>query len=46
VTSILVASAPMITAPLSAVYLNEDVNKYVAFGTLFTIVGIFLVVFV
>ncbi|TFG30515.1 EamA family transporter, partial [Candidatus Thorarchaeota archaeon] len=36
VTSILVASAPMITAPLSAVYLNEDVNKYVAFGTLFT----------
>ncbi|TFG32475.1 EamA family transporter [Candidatus Thorarchaeota archaeon] len=46
VTSILIASAPMITAPLSAVYLNEDVNKYVAFGTLLTIIGILLVIII
>ena len=46
ITSVLVASAPMITAPMSAFYLQEDVNKVVVLGTLLTITGILLVVIV
>lgn len=46
VTSILIASAPMITAPLSALYLHEDVNKNVGIGTILTILGILLVIFI
>jgi len=46
VTSILIASAPVITAPLSVVYLREDVNKSVIIGTILTIIGILLVVFI
>ena len=44
ITSVLIASAPMITAPLAVVYLREDVNRFVIIGTMLTIVGIILVV--
>ena len=46
VTSVLVSSAPIITAPLSALYLHEDVNRYVGIGTILTIIGISLVVLI
>ncbi|MFW9974185.1 MAG: DMT family transporter [Candidatus Thorarchaeota archaeon] len=46
VTSLIVASAPMFTAPLSAFYLKEDVNRQVLFGTLLTILGVLMVVFI
>ncbi|MHA1662757.1 MAG: DMT family transporter, partial [Candidatus Thorarchaeota archaeon] len=46
ITSVLIASAPVITAPLSIVYLQEDVNKYVGIGTLLTILGIIMVVII
>ena len=46
ITSVLIASAPVITAPLSVVYLREDVNKNVGIGTILTIVGILLVIFI
>lgn len=46
ITSVLIASAPIITAPLSALYLQEDVNKYVGVGTVLTILGIILVVII
>ena len=44
VTSLVVASAPMFTAPLSAIYLDEDVNQRVALGTILTIIGVLMVV--
>jgi drug/metabolite transporter (DMT)-like permease len=44
VTSLIIASGPMFTAPLSVVYLNEDVNRNVAFGTLLTIIGVLMVI--
>ena len=44
ITSVLTASAPVITAPLSIIYLREDVNKIVGIGTILTIIGILLVV--
>jgi drug/metabolite transporter (DMT)-like permease len=43
VTALIVASAPMFTAPLSAIYLDEDVNRNVAIGTILTIIGVLLV---
>jgi drug/metabolite transporter (DMT)-like permease len=43
VTSLVIASAPMFTAPLSAIYLDEDVNRNVAIGTILTIIGVLLV---
>jgi len=46
VTSLIVAAAPMFTAPLSAIYLDEDVNKRVAIGTILTIIGVFMVVII
>ena len=46
ITSVLISSAPIITAPLSALYLNEDVNRYVGIGTILTIIGIILVVLI
>ncbi|MHA2043728.1 MAG: DMT family transporter [Candidatus Thorarchaeota archaeon] len=46
VTAPIIASGPMLTAPLSAVFLDEDVNRRVAIGTLLTIVGVIFVVFV
>ena len=46
ITSILIASAPAITAPLSALYLHEDINKKVGIGTVLVIIGIFLVVII
>lgn len=46
VTAVVIASAPIFTAPLSALYLGEDVNRKIAFGTLLTILGVFLVVFI
>jgi drug/metabolite transporter (DMT)-like permease len=44
VTSLIVASAPVFTAPLSAIYLDEDVNQRVALGTILTIIGVLMVV--
>ncbi|NHI88016.1 MAG: EamA family transporter [Candidatus Thorarchaeota archaeon] len=44
VTSLIVASGPMFTAPLSVVYLDEDVNRNVAFGTMLTIIGVLMVI--
>jgi drug/metabolite transporter (DMT)-like permease len=41
-----IAAAPVFTAPLSALYLGEDVNRKVALGTLLTIIGVILVVFI
>lgn len=46
VTSVIVAAAPVFTAPLSVLYLGEDVNWKVAIGTLLTIIGVVLVVFI
>ena len=46
VTSLIVASAPMFTAPLSAIYLDEDVNRKVAIGTILTIIGVLMVVLI
>jgi len=46
VTSLVVASAPMFTAPLSAIYLDEDVNKRVAIGTILTIIGVLMVIII
>lgn len=46
VTALIVASAPMFTAPLSVVLLDEDVNRKVAFGTILTIIGVLLVVII
>ena len=46
VTSVLIASAPVITAPLSTLYLREDVNKYVGIGTILTVLGILMVVII
>lgn len=46
ITSVIIASAPVVTAPLSAMYLREEVNKRVGVGTVLTILGIFLVVII
>ena len=46
VTSLIVSSAPMFTAPLSAVYLDEDVNRKIVVGTILTIIGVLLVVII
>jgi len=46
VTAVVIAAAPVFTAPLSAIYLGEDVNRKVVIGTLLTIIGVFLVVFI
>ncbi|MHA2396954.1 MAG: DMT family transporter [Candidatus Thorarchaeota archaeon] len=46
VTSLIIASAPMFTAPLSAIYLDEDVNQRVAVGTILTIIGVLMVVII
>ncbi len=42
----IIASGPMLTAPLSAMYLDEDVNRQVGLGTLLTILGVILVIFI
>jgi drug/metabolite transporter (DMT)-like permease len=44
ITAVIIASAPVFTVPLSAIYLHEDVNRKVVFGTLMTILGVILVV--
>lgn len=46
VTAVVIAAAPVFTAPLSALYLGEDVNRRVVVGTILTIIGVFLVVFI
>ncbi|MHA2081262.1 MAG: EamA family transporter [Candidatus Thorarchaeota archaeon] len=46
VTSLIIASGPMFTAPLSAIYLDEDVNRNVAIGTILTIIGVLMVVII
>lgn len=46
VTSLIIASAPMFTAPLSALFLDEDVNRNVALGTILTIIGVLMVVII
>lgn len=44
VASIIVASAPLFTTPLSVFYLGEQVTKPVVVGTLMTFMGIVLVI--
>lgn len=44
ITSVMVAAAPIVTAPLSAVYLKEKLGYQVLVGTILTVVGIVLVV--
>ena len=44
ITAVIIASAPVFTAPLSAIFLGEDVNKRVLAGTLMTILGVILVI--
>jgi drug/metabolite transporter (DMT)-like permease len=44
VTAVIVASAPVLTAPLSAIYLNEEMNRRVVVGTFMTILGVILVI--
>ncbi len=46
VTALIIASAPMFTAPLSAIILDEDVNRNVAIGTILTIIGVLMVVLI
>ncbi len=46
VTVLIIASAPMFTAPLSALVLDEDVNRNVAIGTILTIIGVLMVVLI
>lgn len=46
ITAVLISSAPVVTAPLSALYLQEDVNRYVGLGTILTIIGIVLVILI
>lgn len=43
ITAVIIASAPIFTVPLSAIFLHEDVNRRVTIGTLMTILGIILV---
>ncbi len=44
ITAVIVASAPIFTAPLSAIYLKEEMGAKVVGGTLLTIIGVILVV--
>ncbi len=44
ITAVIIASAPVFTAPLSAMFLGEDVNKRVIVGTIMTILGVILVI--
>ena len=46
VTALIIASGPMFTAPLSALVLDEDVNRNVAIGTIMTIIGVLMVVLI
>jgi drug/metabolite transporter (DMT)-like permease len=46
VTVLIIASAPMFTAPLSSLFLDEDVNRNVAIGTILTIIGVLMVVII
>ena len=43
ITAVIIASAPVFTVPLSAIFLGEDVNRRVTVGTLMTILGVILV---
>ncbi|MHA2071739.1 MAG: EamA family transporter, partial [Candidatus Thorarchaeota archaeon] len=44
ITSVIIASAPIFTAPISAIYLKEEMGVKVVGGTLLTILGVILVV--
>jgi drug/metabolite transporter (DMT)-like permease len=44
ITSVLTASAPIFTVPMSAIYLKEEMGVKVVGGTLLTIIGVILVV--
>jgi drug/metabolite transporter (DMT)-like permease len=44
VNSILLAAGPLFTTPISIVYLKEEVPLSLAAGTLFTILGVILVI--
>ncbi|MFW9802035.1 MAG: DMT family transporter [Candidatus Thorarchaeota archaeon] len=46
ITSVLVASAPIFTAPLSAIYLKEEMDVKVIAGTILTVIGVILVVMI
>ncbi|TET09703.1 MAG: DMT family transporter [Candidatus Thorarchaeota archaeon] len=45
-SALIISSGPMLTAPLSAIFLDEDVNRKIALGTILTILGVVLVVFI
>jgi drug/metabolite transporter (DMT)-like permease len=46
VTSVIVASAPIFTAPLSAIYLKEEMGLKVVGGTILTVIGVVMVVII
>ena len=46
VTSVIVASAPIFTAPLSAIYLKEEMGLKVIGGTILTVIGVAMVVII
>ncbi|MDH4215079.1 MAG: DMT family transporter, partial [Candidatus Thorarchaeota archaeon] len=46
ITAVIIASAPIFTVPLSAIFLREDINKRVTLGTLMTILGVILVILI
>ncbi|MFW9888325.1 MAG: DMT family transporter [Candidatus Thorarchaeota archaeon] len=46
VTSVIVASAPIFTAPLSAIYLKEEMGLKEVCGTILTVVGVVMVVII
>ncbi|MFX0055207.1 MAG: DMT family transporter [Promethearchaeota archaeon] len=46
ITSVVVASAPIFTAPLSAIYLKEEMDTKVITGTIMTVIGVILVILI
>jgi len=46
ITSVMIAAAPIFTAPLSAIYLKEEMGAKVVGGTTLTVIGVVLVVII
>jgi drug/metabolite transporter (DMT)-like permease len=46
ITSVMIAAAPIFTAPLSAIYLKEEMGIKVLGGTILTVIGVVLVVII
>jgi len=44
VTSVVAASAPLFALPLAIFYLKEKITPLILLGTLFTVLGIWLVI--